>query len=319
MVAEDRRTGAADATERALAVAGACFGYAVRSPLSFAYLRPGEGDRLAVLEGETAPVGPDVPPLREWEPTDINPFHARLYDDPDGSFRLWVRGLGWYSISPAAPEITVPADADPVRREERLWGIPVTLCFLARGDVPLHAAAIDVDGRALLFGAPGRHGKTTLAAAFHGAGYRLLSEDVSCLRLGDVAGVVPGPAMLRVRPDSFANLELPGTQQVGRDADRVHLALGEDRTADAAAVPLAGVVLLRGVADETRLEREEPAEVVRDLWALSFKVPTDADRVRCFQALVDLASAVPVFGLRRPMTFEALPSVIDAVVERCLR
>jgi hypothetical protein len=298
---------------------GGCFGFTIRSDLSFAYLREaGRTDgELVVREDDVAPVPETLAPLREWEPTELNPFHARLYAPHRGmADRLWVRDLGWYAVDADAGEVVVPAGAYPVRREERLWGIPATLCFLPRGDVPLHAAAVDIGGRALLFGAPGRHGKTTLAAAFHGAGHDLLSEDVSCLRIGATPHVVPGPAMLRVRPDSFTNLELPGTREVGRDADRVHLAI--DRSAPADPVPLAAVVLLRGVADAIEIEPEDPVEVVRDLWALSFKVPTDADRVRCFQALVDLAAAVPVWGLRRPMTYDALPSVIDAVTERCL-
>jgi hypothetical protein len=298
---------------------GACFGFEVKTDLSLTYLRnAGRTDgQLAVREDEVEPVSEAVAPLREWEPTDVNPFHARLYAArEDIADRLWVRDLGWYAVDATTGEIVIPAGADPIRREERLWGIPATLCFLARGDVPLHAAAVDVGGRALLFGAPGRHGKTTLAAAFHAAGHGLLSEDVACLRVAPEPLVVPGPAMLRVRPDSFSHVDLPETREVGRDPDRVHLAL--ERSAGADPVGLAGVVLLRGTADSIDIQPENRVEVVRDLWALSFKVPTDADRVRCFQALVDLAAAVPVWGLRRPMTFDALPSVVDSVIERCV-
>ena len=56
------------------------------------------------------------------------------------------------------------------------------LCFRARGDTALHAAAVEVDGQAVVLGAPGTFGKTTLAAAFHAAGHRLLSEDTTCIR-----------------------------------------------------------------------------------------------------------------------------------------
>ena len=81
---------------------------------------------------------------------------------------FWVDGLGTYDVRPggALPRIVVPAGADPIGREERLWGIPAVLCFLARGDHSLHAGSVDLGGRAVAFGAPGRFGKTTLAAAF---------------------------------------------------------------------------------------------------------------------------------------------------------
>lgn len=298
--------------------AGACFGFEVRSELTFSYLREGSGTPLAVLEEETPPAEPGSAPLRVWEPTPENPFHARLHEDPDGAYRLWIDGLGWYGVTPEAAEVRVPPGADPVRREERLWGIPATLCFLERGDVPLHAAAVDVDGSAVLLGAPGRFGKTTLAAAFLAGGHRILSEDVSCLRLAGIPRVFPGPAMLRIRADSYARLRLPGVRALARDADRVHLALDPAGRGGAEAVPLTGVVLLRGDSDRPTLEREDPATAVRDLWALSFKVPTDRDRIRCFQAMADLVAAVPVWNLRRPMRFEALPEVVEAILGTCL-
>ena len=303
----------------ALARAGACFGFEVRSQLRFAYLRAGSGTPLVVREDETPPADPSSEPLRVWEPSAANPFHAKLYGDLEAGYRLWIGGLGWYQVFPEAPEIRVPPDVDPVLREERLWGIPATLCFLARGDIPLHAAAVEVGGSAILFGAPGRFGKTTLAAAFLAAGHRILSEDVSCLRLSEIPWVLPGPAMLRVRTDSFAQLRLPGVQPVARDADRVHVKLDVRSRGGPEPVPMRAVVLLRGASERPTLEREDPAVAVRDLWALSFKVPTDADRVRCFQAVADVASDVPVWNLRRPLRFDALPQVVEAVIEMCLR
>ena len=54
-----------------------------------------------------------------------------------------------------------------------------------------------------------------MAAAFHRAGHRVLSEDTTCVRLGPEQAVVPGPAMLRVRHDVAAELELPSVRRVG--------------------------------------------------------------------------------------------------------
>ena len=59
-----------------------------------------------------------------------------------------------------APLLTMPLGVEPVRREERLWGIPAALALIRRGDVAVHAAAVEIDGRALLFAGPGRFGKT---------------------------------------------------------------------------------------------------------------------------------------------------------------
>jgi len=292
---------------------GAVAGFAVRSQVPLAYLRTGGSDALAVTLGpaEPEPEPPD-PPIREWSPLPGNPFHAKLWRAADGD-RLWIEDLGWYAVDPAAGTIRVPAAADPVSREERLWGIPTSLCIVARGDQTLHAGSVEVDGSAILVGAPGRHGKTTLVAAFHAAGYRLLSEDTTRCRPAAEALAFPGPAMLRVRRDSFERLGVPDATVIGEDPDRVHLSIDPGRRGTADPLPIAGIVLLRE-ADEIQLERVQPELAIPDLWALAFKLPTDQDRARCFDAVGRLVSSVPVWNLHRPLQYETLEGVIDAVV-----
>ena len=291
---------------------GACYGFEVSSPLSFAYLREGSGDPLEVTapaaEGEHA----DDRLLVEWRPTDQVPLEARLYSD-GSAFRLWIGDGGWFSIDPEAGRIEVPADGG-VRTEERLWGIPALLCFRARGDLPLHAAAVDVGGGAVLLAAPRTYGKTTMAAAFHRAGHRVLSEDTSCVRLGPGAAVIPGPAMLRLRRDVAARIDLPRARRVGEDDDRVHYALAEP--GDCGPLPLKAVLFLDESNGEAELEPVEQPEAIRDLWALSFRLPTERAVADSFAGIVDLAAAVPAFRLRRPLDLDLLDEHVTLVATR---
>ncbi len=295
---------------------GSVAGFAVRSEIPLRYLRAGGGDELRVGVGADEPA-PDGTPLREWLPRPGNPFHAKLWRDGERSL-LWIERLGWYTVDHAAARIEVPADADPVAREERLWGIPTSLSVLARGDQSLHAASVEIDGRAVIFGAPGRHGKTTLAAAFHGAGARLLSEDTTCCRPAHDPVAVPGPAMLRLRRDSFAQLQVDDATIVGEDPDRIHLSLAEHRRGDTSPVPIAALVLLR-IEDRVRLERVDPAVAVQELWTLAFKLPTDDDRARCFGAIAQLAAQIPVWNLYRPLDYGSLDEVMRTLEESVAR
>jgi hypothetical protein len=287
---------------------GSCYGFGIRSPLPFHYLREGDGPALGVSTG-SAVEGDAGEVVYEWPPTPKFPMRGRLHRNGSG-FLLWIDTWGWFVVDPDAPHVTVPEAANIVRREERLWSIPAMLCFLARGDTAVHAAAVEVDGKAIVLAAPGTFGKTTLAAAFHAAGHRLLSEDNTCLRITDAPQVIPGPAMLRLRPDVAAQLEIPGVSRVAETDDRVHLAVDPERRGDAAPVPLQAILLLGGSDDDIRLERADSGEAVRQLFALAFRLPTDADRRRCFQAIVDLVRAVPVWHLRRPFTYSALPATV---------
>ena len=294
-----------------------CFGYEIRSALSFAYVRDGGATGvLDVRETDTPEAGEAGDQIREWLPRKENPFHGRLFREEAG-WRMWIEGLGSYHIEPSATRIEVPRAVPPIPREERLWGIPAVLCFLQRGDHSLHAASVEIRGRAVAVGAPGRFGKTTLAAALVDAGRRLLSEDSTCIRL-DQRGVsvVPGPAMLRVRRDSQRPVAVPGTTIVDEDDERVHLAITEDRRGDGLPVPLDAVVFLRPAEDGApRLERIAPEEAIADLWALSFHLPTDEDRARCFDRIVRLASSVPIWNLHRPLRLELLQETVRALEE----
>jgi hypothetical protein len=284
------------------------------SELRFEYLRDGDGDRLEVGErdGEVEDAGGTL--INEWTPIPEKRSWARLYDD-GGRFRLWIDGSGSFYVDPRTPSVELPTGLEStVRREERLWGIPALLCFLGRGDHPLHAAAVEVDGEAILLAAPGYSGKTTLAAGFAAAGYRVLSEDVSCLRPSSPPTLVPGPAMLRIRRDVADRLELPWASEVAGGDDRVHYSLDRTSRGDCRPLPIRAFVLLRLADSGISLERVPATDALRELWPLSFRLPTLEDRARCFQGVTALADAVPVWNLHRPFRLDLLGDVVQKIV-----
>jgi hypothetical protein len=292
---------------------GSCFGFRPVSDLAFEYLRDGGGDPLEIQECEVRPEENGGALVGEWTPIPGKRSWARLYDEGQG-YRLWIEGGGSFRIEPRTPSVEMPAGFETtVRREERLWGIPALLCILARGDLPLHAAAVDIGGDAVLLAAPGYSGKTTLAAGFDAAGYRVLSEDLSCIRLGSAPAVIPGPAMLRVRHDVAGQLTLPGARDVAVGDDRVHYSLDPSRRGDCRPVPLRALVMLRESQNGVALHRVAAADALRELWPLSFRLPGVEDRERSFQALTALADTVRVWNLARPLRLDDLDHVVATI------
>lgn len=294
---------------------GTCYGFQVASALPFAYLREGTGIPLEVTCDVPPAFSPRARLLREWPARPGRTLLARLYQEGDRYF-FWIETEEVFVVDPGVPRISVP-DADPVRREDILWGTPASLCLLHLGYLPLHAAAVEADDGAILLAAPGGFGKTTLAAAFHAAGYRVLSEDVTCITTQTPPSVIPGPASLRLRPDVIDVLHLPRAEVLRRSDVRVSLALDPSSRGRCDPVPLRAVAFLR-VAPDLAVTRVKATDAIADLWALSQAHPDDAALARCFAHVVDLARDVPVWNVYRPLRVDALSATIDRILSACL-
>jgi hypothetical protein len=293
-----------------------CFGYDLRSALPFTSLRRGNGTPLHVaVDGEgTEDPEPLVDAVLEW--TEAGQSLVRLYV-LDSSYLVWIDEVGWFRVDPETPSIAVSSSVSGPKLEARTLGLPTALCFMHRGDLSIHAAAVDIGGSALILAAPGRFGKSTLAASFVQVG-RPLSEDTTCLRIDSVPAVVPGLAMLRIRPDVYERIEFPGTRFLAKDPDRVYLTVDEDARGDGSPVPLKGVVFLRRAEDRVRIELVPFERALPDLWTLSFNLPTREDRARCFSMITEVARQIPVWNLHRPLAFDNIPEVIETVISKCL-
>lgn len=289
------------------------FGFDVEAPFPLQTARKSNnGDRLVVEIGQVEQVVAG-PPLLNWSPGAGNPLDASLSARPDGGYVLNITDAGTYQIDPETSHIVMPVMHDEPLREVRLLGLPMLLCFLARGDVSLHGAAVMGPTGAIVLAAPGRHGKTSLAATLSHLGHRLLTEDLCCMRTGEQTTLYPGPASLRVRRDMAAHLlPLDGMHEIGNLDDRVVLAATDPGDGDP--MPVSAVVLLKGFEDAGSLREVDPLDVLPDLWLLSFHLPTEEDRARKFNQLIDVIGSVAVWELTQPNNPEAIVATAETLV-----
>lgn len=292
---------------------GSCYGFDVRSELPFRFLRGGGGDPVEVFVSDGLGDTRERPLIQEWPSADMPEHSISLYGDGQ-TYRLATTMCGWFEVDPSGPAIAVPETELDISREQIALITGMSLLFHARGDIPLHASAIEIDGAAVILAAPGNFGKTTLAAGFHRAGFRVLSEDLTCLRRSPEPAAIPGPAMIRLRRDVADRLDLPEAELIVESSKRACYAFDPKRRGDSAPVPIRAALVLLPSADGIRLERAPAADAVRDLWAVSGMLPTDEDLSRRFEAVADLASTVPVYNLYRPPSFEALEGTVERVV-----
>jgi hypothetical protein len=290
-----------------LPVRGSCFGFEVRSDLTFGSLRRGAGDPIRVFATAEKPRrGENV--VHEWRQQD---FFAQLFLDGD-RYTFAVEGLGSVLIDPVERTLWTYGIDDSVVREEIVCGVPMAVCVVHRGDIALHGAAVEIEGKAVVLAGPGTYGKSTLAAALANEGHRLLAEDLVCVRPGSVPQVLPGPAAIRLRNDVVGRVSVATAESAVSGAHRTRLVFAEEERGDSSPVPLGAILFLRNDDSAPTSKLLAPSTAMPDLWALSLRL-TPEDDARCFRALVDSVGTVPIFDLHRRLHFEELPGTVDYI------
>ena len=138
-----------------------------------------------------------------------------------------------------------------------LAGNVLAAVLLLRGELTLHASAVERDGRAVALVASSGGGKSTLAAMMCTAGAQLVTDDVLRVEIdGDDARCHRGAGILRLRPGSKA-LAAGAVGSDARSADGRHL-LGMPSTTHAT-MRLDAIVIPRLGTPEQALERSDLA------------------------------------------------------------
>ena len=189
-----------------------------------------------------------------------------------------------------------------------LTGPVLALALKLRGHLPLHASAVAVGPGAVMFVGPPQAGKSTSAAAFALAGYRVLSDDTSVLKPTSSGGfeVFPDGPRLRLWPESSRMLfgREDALPSLTRDWHKGRLDL-ETESVQEGPAPLQVIYFLDGEEDATTPAGMRPSPAARSVARLAANLgvpgfPDRAMRARDFERLTELVAAVPVRAWVRP-------------------
>jgi len=247
------------------------------------------------------------------------PHFARV--DERGAY-YFVEGIGGLLVRGGREVVADPLPEGEGCFDHLVAGIGMGLVLHQRGALTLHASAVAVGGGVVAFVGWKGTGKSTTAAAFHGSGYRVVTDDLLAVRL-DGAGpvVVPGPPSLKLwpeaaaaalgdRPEALPRL-LPGAEKRARP-----VAGGPDPTP----LPLLAVYVLDYVGSgakpgiEPLTGREAYVELVRHAFALRI-LGASGESPALFRQRVRLARRVPVRRLLRERRLSGLAGVVKLVEE----
>jgi hypothetical protein len=298
---------------------GTCYGFDITSDLPLSFLRSGTGNgtpmtiRSGALPDQVATL------LHEWNLDKAGKLTTQLFETAVGRYLVKIGSDESYEVDTRPPAIIVnPSPIDKIEQESMIMGTPAAVSMAHQGLLPFHAGSVDVDGQGIVLAATGTFGKTTLAGAFHAAGHRLLADDMSCAIADPEPALLPGPAVIRARPDVVTGFTFEHTNAALTTPGRTYFVLDPATRGNGDPVPLRAIVFLRISDGPIVLGPAPVADAVRDLFGLSFRLPTDDGQSAAFGMATDLVGRVPVWNLERPLTLESLPAVIETIVEHCL-
>jgi len=276
---------------------GSLYGFEIKADLPLRRLNSAAGTRgeLTVEAAAEPLAAPGGEPAGALVGEDGRRWFAS-YELEGGGCLLQMPPTGSFLLAPGAGRIAVESTGgDAELLEHRLASSAICTLLSMRGDLVLHAAAVEVDGRAVVFCGPSLRGKSTLARALGEAGHRILGEDGIAIELAGGGPLAwPGARGVRVRR--------PGE---GRQPTLVE----DPGPGEPGACPVAAVVLLGERGAEFEAERLERARALALLTPNLVHSGGRASIGAAFQRLAALLGSVPALRISLPDELDALPAI----------
>lgn len=257
----------------------------------------------------------DVEPV----PDSVEAFSGRRIEATPEICRLTYESIGTFAVESGERVVADPLSEDVLDREffRRLFENELLgLLLYQRDHLVLHASAVSVDGRGVIFLGPRGAGKSTTAAAFEVNGYPMLEDDVVAVRFDDgTPMVVPGVPQLRLRPDAAEALGVTESSTPSEESwyDKRFLEVGER----VGPVPLNRCYVL-GDGDEVTIEpmegTEKMLELISQTHARGLLSDTDHSPTH-FEQCARVLDTVGFRSLLRPRDHSLLPSIVERVVD----
>ena len=234
------------------------------------------------------------------------------------SFLIRVPGVARFLLTGGRDIVfELEDDAPPEDAAIFIIGTVFGILLHQRGQVVLHASAVQVGGKAVLFCGASGAGKSTMAAALGQKGYGLLTDDV-CAIGADGAGAL-------VAHSDGRNLKLwaqaiRGLHLADRQANAVRSKLEkfyvEPHKARDGTLPLGAVYVLRETRPPLKDGIERPNVVDSALFIRrnAYRprlIAAMAQKDSYFRSAATIAAGPGVFTLTRQLNFTEMPQVIE--------
>jgi hypothetical protein len=272
------------------------YGFEVKGDLPLTRLNSAAGTRGELrIEAAAEPLlRPERAPVSTLVGDDGRCWYAS-YELGDGRCLLELPPTARFMLEPLPGRVVVDSQEDDAELlEHRIVSSAACTLLSMRGDLVLHASAIEAGGRAVLFCGPTQRGKSTLARVLGEVGHRLLGEDGIAIELRDGESVAfPGARGVRAR---------------SRDAEghtRTDL-VPDPGSGEPDPCAVAAVVLLGERGERLTVEPLEPARALALLTPNLVHSGSHVAIGAAFASLAALLGSTPAFAASLPDDLDAL-------------
>jgi hypothetical protein len=241
-------------------------------------------------------------------------------------FLLRLDGLAGFHVA-SGRTVMVEPYADPADPEIRLYllGSVFSALLQQRGYLALHGSAIEMRGSGILFAGERGAGKSTLAAAFHDKGYRILADDVCAIQCGrnSAPSIVPSFPGLKLWRDSVEKLgkDAGSLVPVKRDTEKYRVGT-ENRYSGESAVLSEIYVLGSHDSAAIAIREQEGVTALEALIKSTYRyryLRGQGLRALHFRQCAAVAGKVKVYEVLRPADSFRLSDLATAIEENCGR
>lgn len=256
----------------------------------------------------------------EWLSPDGLPWAA--FYRQKGDYLIRFIGLADFIINGGADRVDMyPVQGAPDDTLDYLYlNLVEPLAISHRGDLVLHAGAVEIDGAAVLFPGPSGSGKSTLAASFASDGFRFLSDDgVQLVNSDSEYRVQPRHNSLRLWEDSCEALQphFNAAAPMVNPSEKATFFFKKKSAFCDKACPLRHIYFLEdGGAEEISIRQLSGTKAMIMLATHSFllDVSEKASLARKFESISRLAVLPIFFCLAYPRRYELLSGVRETLV-----
>jgi hypothetical protein len=213
--------------------------------------------------------------------------------------------------------VDVGPDGDVADTAAFLMGSALGILMHQRGQLAFHASAVQVGESAVLFMGPTGAGKSTMAAALGQLKYAVVSDDLCAVTMlaDGRAAIVPDGRQLKLWNHAVEGLGIAAHrgQKVRQQLEKYYMA--SDATPQRS-LPIAAIYVLHEAraGDTPGIEGYnivDAALALRRNIYRGYLVPHFGLQAQYFQTVSAIASKTKVCGIKRPLGFDHLHTVVD--------